>query len=276
MILVPIIVCILSTIISSSSPSEVTNTKHLPQAIIIGVKKCGTRALLKFLSVHPAIAASSREIHFFDTPNNFRLGLDWYRNQMPIANGNQYVTIEKTPHYFIDRHTPKRLAHYLPEVKVILILRDPIIRAISDYVQIKNRHEFYPTFDEFISMKNSTQWTPIKIGCYAIYLRRWLKYFPLERIHFVDGENLIHRPWKELESVQTFLNISNHIRQEDFYFNMEKRGFPCIRQPNGCLGSSKGRQHPTISEQTRNKLKHLYATCNQQLKQLAQIDFSWL
>ncbi|CAF3190298.1 unnamed protein product [Rotaria socialis] len=273
MILVITIVCIISTIISSS---EVTTSKSLPQAIIIGVKKCGTRALLKFLSIHPATAVSSTEIHYFDSPQNFQFGLDWYRNQMPIAKNNQYLTIEKTPHYFIDRQTPARIAHLLPEVKLIVILRDPIIRAISDYVQIKNRHESYPTFDEFISMNNFTRWTPIKIGCYSLYLRRWLKYFPLERIHFVDGENLIQRPWQELESVQKFLNISNHIQQEHFYFNSHKRNFPCIKQPNGCLGSSKGRHHPSISEHTREKLKTLYSTCNQQLKELAQINFSWL
>lgn len=73
MILVLSIVCILSTIV------EVTNSQNLPQAIIIGVKKCGTRALLKFLSIHPSIAASSREIHYFDSPINFPLGLNWYR-----------------------------------------------------------------------------------------------------------------------------------------------------------------------------------------------------
>jgi hypothetical protein len=195
---------------------------------------------------------------------------------MPIVQSSQYVTIEKTPHYFIDQQTPKRIGYLLPNVKLILILRDPIIRAISDYVQIKNRHKFYPTFDEFISMNNFTQWTPIKIGCYAKYLRRWLKYFPLEQIHFVNGENLIHRPWEEIKYVQEFLNISNHIREEDFYFNLNKRGFPCIKQPNGCLGSSKGRQHPLISEATREKLKNLYSTCNKQLKQLAQIDFPWI
>jgi hypothetical protein len=79
MVLVLSIVCILSTIISLSSSSEVTNSKNLPQAIIIGVKKCGTRALLKFLSIHPSIAVSSKEIHFFDSPDNFRLGPNWYR-----------------------------------------------------------------------------------------------------------------------------------------------------------------------------------------------------
>jgi hypothetical protein len=199
-----------------------------------------------------------------------------FRSQMPTTHGNQSVTIEKTPHYFIDRHTPERLAHLLPEVKLIVILRDPIIRAVSDYVQIQNRHMSYPTFDEFIARDNFTRWTPIKIGCYAIYLRRWLKYFPLERIHFVDGENLIHQPWEELEHVQTFLNVSNHIGREHFYFNNEKRGFPCIRQPNGCLGSSKGRPHPAISEQTRAKLQRLYSPCNQQLKGLTRRTFSWL
>ncbi|CAF1199637.1 unnamed protein product [Rotaria sp. Silwood1] len=274
MIVVIILVCIISTIISSSS--EVTNSTNLPQAIIIGVKKCGTRALLKFLSIHPAIAVSSTEIHFFDSPKNFQHGLNWYRNQMPIIKNSQYLTIEKTPHYFIDRKTPGRIFHLLPNIKLILIVRDPIIRAISDYVQIKSRHEFYPTFDEFISMKNFTHWTPIKIGCYVIYLRRWLKYFSLEQIHFVNGENLIQHPWEELEYVQKFLNISNHIQQEHFYFNLNKRGFPCIKQPNGCLGSSKGRQHPLISNETYEKLKNLYSTCNQQFKQLAQINFSWL
>ena len=195
---------------------------------------------------------------------------------MPISEQNQSITIEKTPHYFIDRQTPERLARLLPNVKLILIVRDPIIRAISDYVQIRNRHQVYPSFDQLISMGNFTRWTPIKIGCYSIYLRRWLKYFPLERMHFVDGENLIQRPWEELESVQKFLNISDHIREEHFYFNTEKRGFPCIKQPDGCLGSAKGRIHPSISENSREKLKKLYAVCNRQFEQIAQRKFSWL
>jgi hypothetical protein len=195
---------------------------------------------------------------------------------MPTTKSNQSITIEKTPHYFIDKHTPSRVVNLLPKVKLIIILRDPIIRAISDYVQLKNRNKFYPTFDQLISYSNFTQWTPIKIGCYSIYLRRWLRYFPLEQIHFVDGENLIHRPWEELEYVQHFLNISINIQQKDFYFNSNKRGFPCIRQPNGCLGSSKGRQHPLISNRTREKLKYFYSKCTAQLKQLAHINFPWI
>lgn len=51
--------------------------KRLPQALIIGVKKCGTRALLEFLRVHPDIRASGPETHFFD--RHYQRGLDWYR-----------------------------------------------------------------------------------------------------------------------------------------------------------------------------------------------------
>lgn len=77
MVLVARILCIFATILSSSTDAR--QPKQLPRAIIIGVKKCGTRALLKFLSIHPAIAASPTEIHFFDSSEHFPLGLPWYR-----------------------------------------------------------------------------------------------------------------------------------------------------------------------------------------------------
>ncbi|XP_061761340.1 heparan sulfate glucosamine 3-O-sulfotransferase 4-like [Nerophis ophidion] len=51
--------------------------KKLPQAIIIGVKKGGTRALLEALRVHPDVRAVGNEPHFFD--RNYEKGLDWYR-----------------------------------------------------------------------------------------------------------------------------------------------------------------------------------------------------
>lgn len=52
-------------------------SKKMPQALIIGVKKGGTRALLEFLRVHPDIRAVGAEPHFFD--RNYDHGLDWYR-----------------------------------------------------------------------------------------------------------------------------------------------------------------------------------------------------
>lgn len=52
-------------------------SKRLPTAIIIGVKKGGTRALLEFLRAHPDVRATGPEPHFFD--KNYEKGLEWYR-----------------------------------------------------------------------------------------------------------------------------------------------------------------------------------------------------
>lgn len=58
--------------------------RSLPKAIIIGVKKCGTRALLEFLRVHPEVRATGPETHFFD--KNYDHGLDWYRYVLHLSH----------------------------------------------------------------------------------------------------------------------------------------------------------------------------------------------
>jgi len=55
-----------------------TAAKRLPRAIIIGVKKGGTRALLEYLRIHPDVRAARQEVHFFD--RHYQRGLDWYRS----------------------------------------------------------------------------------------------------------------------------------------------------------------------------------------------------
>ena len=57
--------------------SNTFGSKKFPQAIIIGVKKGGTRALLEFLRIHPDLRAVGAEPHFFD--RFYDKGLEWYR-----------------------------------------------------------------------------------------------------------------------------------------------------------------------------------------------------
>ena len=63
--------------------------RRLPQCLIIGVRKGGTRALLEFLNLHPDVQAERREVHFFDNDNRYRRGIDWYRRQMRATHGGQ-------------------------------------------------------------------------------------------------------------------------------------------------------------------------------------------
>ncbi|ELW66296.1 Heparan sulfate glucosamine 3-O-sulfotransferase 2 [Tupaia chinensis] len=63
---------------ANHSGSPKLGTKRLPQALIVGVKKGGTRAVLEFIRVHPDVRALGTEPHFFD--RNYGRGLDWYRD----------------------------------------------------------------------------------------------------------------------------------------------------------------------------------------------------
>jgi len=63
--------------------------RRLPQCLIIGVRKGGTRALLEFLNMHPDVEAQRREVHFFDNDNRYRRGMDWYRRQMRATHEGQ-------------------------------------------------------------------------------------------------------------------------------------------------------------------------------------------
>lgn len=88
--------------------------RHLPEVLIIGVKKSGTRALLEFIRLHPIVRAAGCEVHFFD--RHYNRGLHWYRNHMPPTIDGQ-ITMEKTPSYFITKEVPFRVHHMNPGTK---------------------------------------------------------------------------------------------------------------------------------------------------------------
>uniref|UniRef100_A0A7M4FZT1 Sulfotransferase n=1 Tax=Crocodylus porosus TaxID=8502 RepID=A0A7M4FZT1_CROPO len=83
-------------------------SRRIPQTIIIGVRKGGTRALLEMLDIHPNIVVAATEVHFFDWDENYVKGIDWYRSLMPFSYENQ-ITIEKTPGYFTSPQAPERI-----------------------------------------------------------------------------------------------------------------------------------------------------------------------
>lgn len=88
--------------------------RHLPNTLIIGVKKGGTRALLEFIRLHPDVRAAGCEVHFFD--RHYQKGLNWYRHHMPYTIEGQ-ITMEKTPSYFVTKEVPKRVRKMNPYTK---------------------------------------------------------------------------------------------------------------------------------------------------------------
>ena len=88
------------------------------------------------LHLHPQIAMVPFEVHFFDKSERYRRGLDWYRGQMPISGENQ-LTVEKSPSYYVTPEVPERVYAMNPHVQLVLIVRDPVTRLLSDFVQIE-------------------------------------------------------------------------------------------------------------------------------------------
>lgn len=257
-------------------------SQHLPDALIIGVKKSGTRALLEFIKLHPSVQAPSSEIHFFD--KNYARGLRWYRNQMPLTLEGQ-MTMEKTPSYFVTKRVPSRVKKMNPYVKLIVVVRDPVTRAVSDYTQSasKKSPETRKSFSELLYLNGTrvvnTHWGIVRIGLYARYLATWLRYFPLAQFIFISGETLIVDPAAELRRLQDFLGLKVIITEKHFYFNTSK-GFPCLMKSETlatphCLGKNKGRIHPKIRTSILDRLRQFYRPFNLRFYQMTGINFGW-
>lgn len=155
--------------------------RQLPSCIIIGVRKGGTRALLEFLNLHPSIQKVSDEVHFFNDNVKYGYGLDWYRKQMPYSFPGQ-VTIEKTPAYFITDLVPHRIHAMNSSIKLILIVRDPVTRLISDYAQLAEnkakRDRIVASFEKMVIQSNgmvNIAYKPVRTSLYSIYYSKWLQ-----------------------------------------------------------------------------------------------------
>ncbi|XP_036316161.1 heparan sulfate glucosamine 3-O-sulfotransferase 4 [Pipistrellus kuhlii] len=255
--------------------------KKLPQALIIGVKKGGTRALLEAIRAHPDVRAVGVEPHFFD--RNYEKGLEWYRSVMPKTVDGQ-ITMEKTPSYFVTNEAPKRIHSMAKDIKLIVVVRNPVTRAISDYTQTLSKKPEIPTF-EVLAFKNRTlglidaSWSAIRIGLYALHLENWMQFFPLSQILFVSGERLIVDPAGEMAKVQDFLGLTRVVTEKHFYFNKTK-GFPCLKKPEDsgaprCLGKSKGRTHPRIDPDVIHRLRKFYKPFNMMFYQMTGQNFQW-
>ncbi|XP_014679797.1 PREDICTED: heparan sulfate glucosamine 3-O-sulfotransferase 2-like [Priapulus caudatus] len=102
--------------------------RRLPDCIIVGAAKCGTYALLDYLSLNPLVVARRRipiEINYFNV--NYGRGVEWYARQMPCAADTE-VVVEKSL-YFGNASVPTLVADVTPDVRLLLVVCDPRTRS---------------------------------------------------------------------------------------------------------------------------------------------------
>ena len=202
---------------------------------------------------------------------------------MPSTNVNEYA-IEKSPSYFVTPTVPKRIYDMNKDIKLLLIVRDPLTRLISDYTQILHNHlekglVFKPFKDLALNADGTvnTKYDALTRSMYVNFMSNWLNYFPRSQIHVVNGEKLIKKPWHEVRKVEEFLGLNHEITKSHFFFNSTK-GFHCLhkkRDEEHCLAKSKGRSHPVISKFLVHKLRTFFRPYNYKFYDLVGQDLGW-
>ncbi|XP_062859780.1 bifunctional heparan sulfate N-deacetylase/N-sulfotransferase 2 [Trichomycterus rosablanca] len=272
---------------------------RLPKFLVIGPQKTGTTALHAFLSLHPAITASSispvifEEVQFFSGPNYLR-GIDWYMDFFPVpSNVSTDFLFEKSANYFDTEAVPKRAAALLPKAKIITILINPADRAYSWY-QHQRAHQdpvaLNYTFQQVVTAGSSSPKDLLSLhhrclqpGYYSSHIERWLHHYQPSQLLIVDGLQLRLNPVPVMDSLQKFLGVVPYFNYTQTLMFDENKGFWCQKLDAGrtrCLGKSKGRKYPDMSPEVRAYLSEHYQESNMELvrllKRLGQPLPSWL
>ncbi|MFB5630908.1 MAG: sulfotransferase [Nitrosopumilaceae archaeon] len=260
-------------------------THTLPDFLLIGFPKCGTTSLYEYLIQHPDIYSPiGKEIDYFD--RLYSKGLDWYKVRFPLkiqkffvknVIGKNFITGEATPRYVYHPHTLVRIKKTIPNVKFIVLLRNPIERSFSHYnMNVRNGYE-YLTFDNAIKRENERikgryekmrnnenyySWDYDLFGYleqskYFEKLKVWMAEFPQEQFLIIQSEDFLKNPSKIYHRVLKFLNLS---KWEPEQYKLYKK---------------KEYENSKINSTLRKELIEYFRPHNEKLYNLLRTNFNW-
>jgi Sulfotransferase domain len=242
----------------------------LPNALIIGASKGGTTSIYHWLSRHPAVCVSRvKEVRFFN--GHYERGAGWYAAQFAPKPGRT-VLIEASPSYLWDPDVPDRVRSLLGEPKLIVLLREPVERAWSQYWMKVRRGEETASFDQVVEREAESfglagqmpldgsvprlrygRESYLGKGLYAPQIERWLSVFPRECFHFIRSEDLFRAPAETMSGLLRFLDL------------------PPMKL-DGLEPFNAGR-YPPLDPDVRGRLAGCFAQSNARVKRLTGI--SW-
>lgn len=255
----------------------------LPKFLIIGTQKGGTTALFEMLSQHPGIAPSKRkEVHFFD--HSWEMGVVWYRSFFSSVltawrhrqkNGYPLVAGEASPYYLLHPIAPTRAAAVVPNAKIIVLLRDPVDRAYSQYRHQLRSGRTRLSFMEALEretlvfekeMEKMTRepgyfsrdlinYSYCGRGVYQPQLERWMAKFPPENVLILQSEEFRAAPEKTMAEAVRFLGLPE--------YNFSVTTAPRI--PG----------YPPMGLAIRDHLARFFAPHNKTLYAFLERDFGW-
>lgn len=256
--------------------------RPLPDFLVIGGQKCGTTALYAYLRWHPAITGPAwKEVSYFD--RHFARGEAWYRGQFPSRpslalverrGGARPLVGEASPSYLLHPYAPERAAALVPRARLVVLLRDPVARALSHYHHEVALGREPLSFEEALDREPerlsgeldrlgdtsyfSRPWwdhTYLARGRYAEQLERWFAVFPRQQLLVLASERLRADPAASYGQVLEHLGAKPHALPS----------YPAIFE----------REYAPMSAATRERLVTYFAPHNERLYALLGEDLGW-
>lgn len=180
----------------------------------IGAQKCASSWLYDILADHPEAALSEKkELDFFSY--RYEQGYAWYERQFPDKPGTKAVG-EISPSYFNEASVPERARLYSPDLRILLSLRDPVERALSQHRhQIRIGSIAGPDYRFETALADNPSY--VDQGRYATHLSRWLASFPENQVLVVLMEDIRANPEATARKVYEFLGIDPDHRSAALY-----------------------------------------------------------
>lgn len=178
----------------------------LPNFIVVGAQRSGSTWLHDVLDRHPRIYVPTRrkEVHFFN--KFYERGTSWYEGFFPDASEVEaYDAIgEVTPTYMYKGSFPERLRATLPEVRLMMILRNPVDRAYSHYQMWQQNNAYRGSFEDMLAENQGA----FDYGLYGLYLSRILEHVERERVCVLIYEEAVANVADTKRTVADFLGTS--------------------------------------------------------------------
>jgi len=179
-----------------------------PDFLIIGAMKCGTTSLHDYLGKHPEIYTTNpKEIHFFDD-KNFDKGLlnAYYQHFISekriCGTSPQGYTKCHQKNY---ENVPYRLQKYLPYIKLIYLVRDPIARLVSHHREaLSGGYNELSSLENLIDLNLNTNHL-VLTSKYFTQLEHFLKYFSKDQILIIESNSLKNNRLNTLNRIFKFL-----------------------------------------------------------------------
>jgi hypothetical protein len=182
---------------------ESESEKEVPQFFVIGAAKAGTSSFANMLEKHPRVRFTRpREPNFFSV--HYEKGWSWYRRRFPAPAPDSLLGDKRPSYSYVQGfpEVPERIHRDLPHAKLIYVVRSPIGRIESRWMQ------FRASGSKQISDVRRNVYGIVDTTRYLVQVEAYRKFFSDNKIHVVFFEGLTSRPAVVMSSVFQFLGVS--------------------------------------------------------------------